>query len=571
MNKGSLEISETALSRRSTPPTGYSYPPLLSDHSLRLIKLFPGTGLERICVQLWQFELPSAPAYDAISYVWGDESSTIPITCDSQPLEITENLHWALYRVRDPQVAKFVWADAICIDQLNVLERNSQVALMGSIYGNARLVFVAMGDASGEDDRNVMTLIRDISSIWEIVATRLEIGESFRDDPRWHSVASIMDCTWFTRVWVIQEAGLARHPIVLYGNTHFPYRELIKIVSWARNRPWSSKYWISGWIIHSAWSDWTQTPTFPNVGLFDLLSHGAMLSCSDPRDRVYAFLGHPLAKNTSGSSTLLAPDYTKDYREVYQEVSVLLLKRIGLRLLSSVEHTEETIEEPFPSWVVRWNVAEVMNDISQYHDQFKCYPTLESRLLHNTVQGNKLISHGIYLEEIGKSFRMKGRTDTDVLTFFDNISNLEIPLNVMINNFTTGRFRFSEIYGQTPQTAFIKTLSAGQYQVPFDEITHHDLGADDISSIHHSVIGTCHKRCFAMTGAGLFVLAPWLARPGDVCCVLFGAGAPFVLRPVGDSGEYRLLGEAYVGGIMDGELKVMFSESQLSGREFVIS
>ncbi|EPE33347.1 hypothetical protein GLAREA_06359 [Glarea lozoyensis ATCC 20868] len=567
MSKGSLEITQTQLPSQTTTPTAYSYPPLLSDHSFRLLKLFPGTGPERITVQLWQFELPSAPAYDAISYVWGDESSTISITCDSQPLEITQNLHWALYRVRDPKVASFVWADAICIDQLNVLERNSQVALMGSIYGNARLVFVAMGDASGEDDRNVMTLIRDISSIWEIVTTRLEIGESFRDDPRWRSVASIMDCTWFTRVWVVQEVGLARHPIVLYGNTHFPYRELIKIVTWARSQTWSSSYWISGWIIHSAWSDWTQIPTFPNVGLFDLLSHGAMLSCSDPRDRVYAFLGHPLAKNTSGSSTLLAPDYTKDYREVYQEVSVLLLKRIGLRLLSSVEHTEETIKEPFPSWVVRWDVAEVMNDISQYHDQFKCYPTNDTRLLHNTVQGNKLISHGIFLETIAKSFPMRGRTDADVLTFLDHTSNTEISLHTMIHNFTPGNWRSSEIYGQNPQTAFLKTLSAGHYKAPFDAATH----PDEISAIYHSVIGTCHKRCFAMTGSGLFVLAPWLTRPGDICCVLFGAGAPFVLRPAGGSGEYRLLGEAYVGGIMDGELKVMFSESQLSGREFVIS
>lgn len=38
---------------------------------------------------------------------------------------------------------------------------------------------------------------------------------------------------------------------------------------------------------------------------------------------------------------------------------------------------------------------------------------------------------------------------------------------------------------------------------------------------------------------------------GDICCILFGAPVPFVLRPAGNG--YRLVGEAYVHGIMKGE------------------
>jgi hypothetical protein len=540
-----------------------SYPPLLSSNSFRLIQLSPGSGSDIISVHLLQSELQSAPVYDAVSYVWGDSECAVTISCDSQPLEITTNLHWALWRIRDPYVAQCVWADAICINQLDVSERSSQVALMGSIYGKARFVFLAMGNAFGEDDQNVMSLVRDISSVWTTAESRTAIGVAFREDRRWNSISAIMSSIWFTRVWVVQEAGLAKHPIVLYGNARCPYRELITIVSWARSQPWSAVlYGIPGWVIHAVWSDWTQIPEFPNVTLFDLLSHGAVLECKDPRDRVYAFLGHPLAKDADGSSAFLLPDYTKDYREIYQEVSTLLFQQIGLRLLASVEHTEFTISEALPSWVVRWDVAEVMNDITQYHNHFQVYPIDGNHRILSAIEGGKLIAKGIYLEEINTSFQMRAGSGPLTLLFHDRISNTDIPFPTLIHNIATGQLTISPIYTPNPRAAFLKTLLAGDRRVLIPLL---DSGVS-----YGDMISICHNRCFATTKSGLFVLGPWLTQPGDICVVLFGAGAPFVLRPNGN-GEYRLLGEAYIGGIMNGELKGMFSESQLEVQEFVIS
>jgi hypothetical protein len=42
-------------------------------------------------------------------------------------------------------------------------------------------------------------------------------------------------------------------------------------------------------------------------------------------------------------------------------------------------------------------------------------------------------------------------------------------------------------------------------------------------------------------------------RVGDIVCVLYGSDVPFVLRQVGNKGEYKLIGECYVAGIMHGE------------------
>jgi hypothetical protein len=54
-----------------------------------------------------------------------------------------------------------------------------------------------------------------------------------------------------------------------------------------------------------------------------------------------------------------------------------------------------------------------------------------------------------------------------------------------------------------------------------------------------------------VTDNGYLVLGPRDARVNDLVCVLLGGQVPFVLRL--ESGTFRLLGEGYVHGIMDGE------------------
>jgi hypothetical protein len=177
------------------------YPPLSHENSIRLIQLQPGTESDSISVTLFQFELHDCPPYDAISYAWGDPTDTVAITCDSQPFQITHNLRWALTRVRDPDLATLVWADAICINQLDVQERNRQVALMGDIYTMARSVFLAMGEAKTEGGAEDVESLVEISTSWK--GQPLLSPSALPRDIRWKSVGELMECSWFTRVWVI--------------------------------------------------------------------------------------------------------------------------------------------------------------------------------------------------------------------------------------------------------------------------------------------------------------------------------------------------------------------------------
>ncbi|KAK9416938.1 putative Heterokaryon incompatibility domain-containing protein [Seiridium unicorne] len=95
-----------------------------------------------------------AEIYHALSYVWGDSSNTEPILVNGSTISITTSLADALRRVpriwgeiypsRPPQECQ-LWADAVCIDQSSVDEKNYQVPLMKEIYTEAELVISWLG------------------------------------------------------------------------------------------------------------------------------------------------------------------------------------------------------------------------------------------------------------------------------------------------------------------------------------------------------------------------------------------------------------------------------------------
>jgi hypothetical protein len=61
-----------------------------------------------------------------------------------------------------------------------------------------------------------------------------------------------------------------------------------------------------------------------------------------------------------------------------------------------------------------------------------------------------------------------------------------------------------------------------------------------------------HNRRPFLSTKGYVGLIPAHSEPGDLICIIFGAIVPFVLRKL-QNGQYELIGEAYVHGIMDGE------------------
>ncbi|KAI3321425.1 heterokaryon incompatibility protein-domain-containing protein [Xylariaceae sp. AK1471] len=112
--------------------------------------------------QLRTFSLAEAaeiPFYIALSYVWGNPAESDVVCVNGKLTSVTRSLGLALrdfQRAVMPRLCgrtnkiPLLWADAICINQQETLERNDQVRLMGSIY---RTAFATISWIGGNDKR----------------------------------------------------------------------------------------------------------------------------------------------------------------------------------------------------------------------------------------------------------------------------------------------------------------------------------------------------------------------------------------------------------------------------------
>lgn len=65
---------------------------------------------------------------------------------------------------------------------------------------------------------------------------------------------------------------------------------------------------------------------------------------------------------------------------------------------------------------------------------------------------------------------------------------------------------------------------------------------------------TCLGRSFCTTTQTVGIVPP-KTLPGDIVCIVYGMQTPYIVRPSGDqSGKYRLVGECYMHGMMNGEM-----------------
>jgi hypothetical protein len=121
----------------------------LSDECFRLFRI-QSTESDRIEIHLFEAEFKSPPAFEAVSYAWGENHTTSIILCNGQHLSISLNVEAILRRLRQRVSAGTFWIDSICINQASILERNIQVPRMRSIYSDARLVWIWLGEGIDE-------------------------------------------------------------------------------------------------------------------------------------------------------------------------------------------------------------------------------------------------------------------------------------------------------------------------------------------------------------------------------------------------------------------------------------
>jgi hypothetical protein len=89
------------------------YEPLLPEKKhIRTLLLHRGNVHDPIRCALLVMSLEQQPAYEALSYTWGDASDTAPIEVDGACFDATVNLERALRHLREVDHDLTLWVDA---------------------------------------------------------------------------------------------------------------------------------------------------------------------------------------------------------------------------------------------------------------------------------------------------------------------------------------------------------------------------------------------------------------------------------------------------------------------------
>lgn len=160
--------------------------------------------------------------YAALSYHWGTEVLEDKIMIESRYIKIRANLASALrfFRKRYRGTVKYIWVDAVCINQQDLIERSSQVSVMAKIYHGAVNVLVWLGEGDNNSDL-AMRFVRDVLNL-------KDFDRLIRDPntpKKWDALSTIMRKKWFSRRWVIQEIAHAENAVLCCGHSEIKWDE----------------------------------------------------------------------------------------------------------------------------------------------------------------------------------------------------------------------------------------------------------------------------------------------------------------------------------------------------------
>lgn len=341
------------------------------------------------------------------------------------------------------------------------------------------------------------------------------------------------------------------------------------------------------------------------------LHRARSLKVTDPRDRVFAMLGHYSVSgpNLDGvKNTALATmkaDYNKTIKKVYTDVAIRALTGdTSLLALAAVQHmslpsSEEAPDKggrvvnqhTLPSWVPDWRtyqsfiLSEPINPHRAHAGQISrldvdksdlilkiagirldtveaCSKPLAARKFHpkwTSAEGEQLA-----IESLWRDICLKNQFNLED-KYLNGESAFFAYMQTLANGCVQIATREGRPYDETFKTEclareamrILNAVGPDALTSDLQELAKTVTGADEWS---RAANGASKNRVFARTNKGYYLLGPKVMVQGDVVCVLYGGKMPFVLRPWGQ--YFLLVGECYVHGVMNGEVMKLLGKDR---------
>ncbi|KAK1979344.1 heterokaryon incompatibility protein-domain-containing protein [Colletotrichum cereale] len=391
---------------------------------------------------------------------------------------------------------RVMWIDAICINQFNTQERNEQVAQMDSVYENADSVEVWLGresitssrlfdaldharqtangleqflksphflgfpfqpepycpDFNGVPSINSRLMNRHLASSHLVepakvreLQIKVQELEAVRHNPlglphRWteahinviEAFVKLLDRSWWSRVWVLQEVILANKITlhcgarsvdwaffqgILYTLVHKGKRSMIHHRGgvFCNSRQARAHDMLLHKAIMTLPFFFLQAASFfaktiENLSLANLMSLSFSFEATDPRDRIFALIG--LLPTESNERLTFKPDYSISVKKLFVRIAKYFIQTTGrldvitarpsisyfhaVRFRSLVEEdrgvglhgmrefyspksqsTATTRHSPAPSWVPNWEITQSWQFNSIWISEFSPLATFD--------------------------------------------------------------------------------------------------------------------------------------------------------------------------------------------------
>jgi hypothetical protein len=621
---------------------------------IRLLTLLPGVAGEPLKGELISVKLQdldhseNSPKWEALSYCWGDAQKVRPLLIGSEVLEVTESLFVALDFLRHADRSRVIWIDQICVNQRNLTERSQQIHHMRFIYKYATVVtaWLGEGDMSSQIYMAVLCVASQLMHQGLYPATRKPtfqeealLFSALASDPAFETITEISKngehdqtrqylaslCTnfcnnnWFKRIWIAQEAVLAKNLILQYGSAMVDWNVHSKScleLLWAEFP--SSSLFGSG-ISLTDTIEMLKNEHYSSARreLFSLVNALKYQCATDPKDRVYALLGlvDPEPLTGKKAASLFPVDYNNTITQLSRDLALWYIENEGtLDVLSICCSGDGKAARGFPSWAIDLHHGRSYCDklFSSELRSLEIYSAgMRKMIQHRHISSfDALILAGVEfdtIEEVCTSFHQKdlyGVPNTPIWSEWRDLALRPQPDDP-----------YTDVHGRTE--AFWRTMITNQtwdddksryVKAPsqLHEQFHHWLSRDDLGTtedarrlarmegelgfydfVNNLLVGN-DARLFRTRG-GYLGLACEHVRPNDKIVILWGGHLPFLLRecksegtdPVAEKGgytsendmaeTYRLVGgQIYVHGIMEGEGIELASARGFQHREFCI-
>ncbi|KAI1841287.1 hypothetical protein JX266_012523 [Neoarthrinium moseri] len=498
------------------------------------------------------------------------EGNAQEVLVNGAPVPVSRALYRALESFQRESDPITIWIDALCVNEDDVREKSAQTAQRAAIFSAATRAIVWLGEAADKSDDAMDALGRlvdeqltpTVQKLWIALRGKLPmVAENATHDhassekqpsldDQLHSLRTsiqlMMNRQYWRRIWSLQELAFTAKGEVSCGNrsldidrfflaaksldgilnmatyskwlasTQIPgiaptldttepanfsktpaIRRLTERESFRQNRGWSSGIW---------WHT-TEEPLFSVLARYHIPSarndSQTRLVTKDPRDLIYAF--HGLASDTQ--ELKITTDYSKDYDQVCVDTTMALLRKDPKILQLSQGQTSAGTA---PSWIVDWSKVRVPPSSDPAHPFRACGPADERFYRFNTDSPHSIKLTGAFVDTV-KTVTKSAPLDVDA----DSRKEL-MSLDDLLKQSLDGEgcpYKVDQQLdipaGMVPEDLFITETG----YVGFS----YDAGID----------------------------------AGDRVAVFYGSHVPFLLRRSDET--FRIVGEAYVHGIMNGE------------------